>query len=68
MFGHRQAGQVAELSAQGRLARAATTEYQHPSHALMMPARTAATRKQLLHAVPAAGAGLANGFANSGYG
>jgi hypothetical protein len=41
MFGHRQAGQVAELSAQGRLARAATTEYQHPSHALMMPARTA---------------------------
>ena len=33
MFGHRQAGQVAELSAQGRLARAATTEYQHPSHA-----------------------------------
>jgi hypothetical protein len=41
MFGHRQAGQIAELSAQGRLARAATTEYQHPSHALMMPARTA---------------------------
>ena len=41
MFGHRQASQVAELSAQGRLARAATTEYQHPSHALMMPARTA---------------------------
>jgi len=41
MFGHRQAGQVAELSAQGPRARAATTEYQHPSHALMMPARTA---------------------------
>lgn len=41
MFGHRQAGQVAELSAHGRLARAATTEHQHPPHALMMPARTA---------------------------
>jgi hypothetical protein len=41
MFGHRQAGQVAALSAQGPLARAATTEHQHPSHALMMPARTA---------------------------
>jgi hypothetical protein len=41
MFGHRQAAQVAELSAQSRLARAATTEYQHPSHAPMMPARTA---------------------------
>ena len=68
MFGHRQAGQVAELSAQGRLARAATTEYQHPSHALVMPDGRRATRKQLLHAVPAAGADLANGFANSGYG
>jgi hypothetical protein len=68
MFGHRQAGQVAELSAQGRLARAATTEYQHV--ACPQDARThgGATRKQLLHAVPAAGADLANGFANSGYG
>ena len=68
MFGHRQASQVAELSAQGRLARAATTEHQHPLHALMMPAARGATREQLLHAVPAAGADLANGFANSGYG